>query len=585
MFVCFLLIPFRRGWTHSETDFPGYYTAAVLARKQAPLRNYYDWPWFQREMNYAGIETQLGAYAAQTPLTMLPIVPLASFPVQTAKRMWMTINLFLLAAAIWMIAEATAFRFAEIAILAFCGYGSLDRNFVLGQYYICLLFLLSLTFFVLQRQRSIAAGASAGLAFALKLYGGPFLVYFAVKRNWRGLAGMLATMLLLSAVAIGIFGWSGTYYYLTQILPRSLEGGPIDPYHPANQTISTMLRRLLMFEPELNPAPLSYQPAWFFFLRPLASLTILAFTLLGIYANGGRSERRDFAWFTVMILLLSTSIASYTYIVLLLPIALLLAEASMLERIVVILAYILLTDGIPLIHYFPKVWVLLALFIYIGSAYWRTLSLKNLGPVMALVMVLAGIDAHRHLKEFTQEPIRKFEPVAVQPGAIFSDHPVVTQAGIFFDSLGYDRYELRWLHDGQIEELPFEGEAINPRAPKQGGPVYFELVAHGGSREMQFDPVTRIRSRAADLLAPRDDQSVSPDGKWVAFTSEATGTKQVWLRSVGTGRSLQITGGDCNNSSPAWELDSQSIIFASDCERAVGVPALYRARLTAITFP
>ena len=32
MFAVFLASSFRKGWTRSETDFPNYYTAAVLVR-------------------------------------------------------------------------------------------------------------------------------------------------------------------------------------------------------------------------------------------------------------------------------------------------------------------------------------------------------------------------------------------------------------------------------------------------------------------------------------------------------------------------------------------------------------------------
>src|SRR5215470_2301455 len=77
----FLAIPFRRGWQRAETDFPNYYTAAVLLRRGEPLHKYYDWTWFARQMNYAGVERQLGAYTPQTPLTMLPMLVVASLPV------------------------------------------------------------------------------------------------------------------------------------------------------------------------------------------------------------------------------------------------------------------------------------------------------------------------------------------------------------------------------------------------------------------------------------------------------------------------------------------------------------------------
>jgi len=61
----FLATAFRAGWQRSETDFPNYYTGAVLVHKGESLRNYYDWTWFERQMNYAGIEKQLEVYAAQ----------------------------------------------------------------------------------------------------------------------------------------------------------------------------------------------------------------------------------------------------------------------------------------------------------------------------------------------------------------------------------------------------------------------------------------------------------------------------------------------------------------------------------------
>ena len=72
----FLAREFRGGWTELNTDFPNYYTAAVLIRQSQPLHNYYDWTWFQRQMNFAGVEHQLGSYNPQTPLTALPLLGL-----------------------------------------------------------------------------------------------------------------------------------------------------------------------------------------------------------------------------------------------------------------------------------------------------------------------------------------------------------------------------------------------------------------------------------------------------------------------------------------------------------------------------
>src|SRR3974377_836130 len=109
-FAVFMGTAFRTGWTQPSTDFPNYYTAAVLVRQHQPLRNYYDWTWFARQMNYAGFETQLGAYTPQTPLTMLPMVGIAGLPPQDAKRAWLAVNLVLLAAALGMLSRVTGIR-------------------------------------------------------------------------------------------------------------------------------------------------------------------------------------------------------------------------------------------------------------------------------------------------------------------------------------------------------------------------------------------------------------------------------------------------------------------------------------------
>ncbi len=102
--------------------FSNYYTAAVLLRHQEPLRSYYDWTWFQKQMNFAGYEHQLGAYAAQTPLTMLPMLAPAAYSPQVAKRIWISSSLVFLTATIWLLSSLTGFGWEYVTLLAACGY-------------------------------------------------------------------------------------------------------------------------------------------------------------------------------------------------------------------------------------------------------------------------------------------------------------------------------------------------------------------------------------------------------------------------------------------------------------------------------
>jgi hypothetical protein len=584
-FLLFLATSFRAGWTRSGTDFPNYYTAAVLVRHRERLHRFYDWTWFERQMNYAGFERQLGAYTPQTPLTMLPLLPLAQAAPQTAKRLWLAANAVLLAAVLWMLAAMTRTPVEQLALLAFCGYGSLATNFGLGQYYVFLLFLITLTVYLLRAGRSGAGGFLSGVAFGLKLYTGPIILYFLARRKWKGAAGMAAGALLMLLVAMAIFGWTDVSLYLTQVLPRTLEGGSVDPYHPANATFATLLRRLFLSEPGLNPQPPLNAPWLFFGLRSAIRLCLVSAAVLGAaFTRKPEADEDVMAWFLVLLVLLSVSTASYTFILLLTPIALLLPAASTGKRLFFVVCYVLLNAPLRPVWLFPKLWLLFLLFFVVGLPYLRSIPPRWGLCSMVVAMSLAALDASREVKIHAQEPARRYPQVGSDARALFSSFPAVSKFGLFYQCMGNfagaaeGRYVLCWWHDGSTETLAFPGHVFHPTVSASDGSIWFELVAGPSSTMMRFDPVTR---KAAHAPAPTPIHAgggaVSADGRWVAFTRGPAGARELWVRAVTTGKAEKIAGGRCDNGEPVWELDSSAIVFASDCGRAYGLPALYRA--------
>jgi Glycosyltransferase family 87/WD40-like Beta Propeller Repeat len=573
----FLCTSFRAGWMQSETDFPNYYTAARLLHSGEHLRDFYDWTWFQRQMNYAGIERQLGAYTPQPPLTMLPIVPIAGFPVQTAKRIWLVLNLALLAATVWLLSRIGRLRVEHIAILALAGYTSLRMNFLLGQYYVFLLFLLTATFYLIARKKPVASGVAAGLAFALKLYGGPLLLFFMAKRNWKAVAGMAASSAAGVVVAVAIFGPADVWFYATQILPRTLEGVPADPFNPGIPVLVTLLRRLFVGDAELNPHPFYHAPWLFFFFRAFAGLAIIVLVSLAVALNRAAIYRRDFAIFVIALLLLSTSVTSYTFLLLLLPIVLCLEDAPPVERIYLVVSYILLNLPLPAARLFPKYWLLLALLVVAGRRHWSTLSPRIIAGTLAGIAAIAVLNAQLAMADYRSAPAQSNQLAAVEKGSLFCAFPVISRAGLFFQAQTRYRYILRWQHDDKVEDFSFDGQVFHPVAPDPAGPIHFELVAHGGSKMMQFDPATRKTTASTlPLNIHADSVAPSPDGRQIAFTSTRGGSQQIYIKNVATGKVKRLTGGNCNNSEPAWELNSKAVVFASDCGRAVGLSALYR---------
>jgi hypothetical protein len=407
-----------------------------------------------------------------------------------------------------------------------------------------------------------------------------------LKRNWKAVGGMLAATTIAVAAAIALFGWGDVHFYASQILPRSLEGEVIDPYASGIGTLTAFLRHSLVMEADLNPQPLWNAPVVFFFLRPFTAVLILAFTLFGVASEGKEFHHRGFAWFTIAILLLSSNAASYTYILLLLPVVLLLEHATPAERIFLIVSYIALNFFViaEWQRFFPKLWLLATLFFVEGREFWRSLSPKLVAVALVVAILIAGLDARRHGAGYVLEPGRRFERIALDQGTYLSTYPAVSSAGLFYEGMVRCGYVLRWLHDGQMEEFSFQGQVFHPVAPSFYGPLYVELVKNGTSTTMTFDPTTRDVAPATLIQAASNEGSVvSPDGRWMAFESTKAGPRQLWLRDTVSGKLQLVAGGNCNNSSPAWEEDSHTLIFASDCGRGIGMPVLYRANLPSQT--
>jgi hypothetical protein len=488
----------------------------------------------------------------------------------------------MLLAVIGILARLTGVRWEYLTILLLCGYRSLMTNFVFGQYYIFLLFLMTLTLDSFARNRDRLSGFLAGATFALKLYPGPLLIYFAAKRAWSSVFGMMAGAACVGGVALLLFGWSGIAYYLTHVFPRTMEGNSVDPYNSLTATPNMLLHKLFLREAGLNPHPVFDAPWLFFFLRTAMQPGLVVFAALGVVWRADPDRRRDLAWMLILLVLISTSTATHTYILLLAPMAVLLRGASLLKTLYLFGSYSML-NLFPPPGLFLKIWTLLLLFFVVGYDYLRAIEMRWAVGALAAVILISAMDAQHRMKDYEAEPARRHQAIAVEPGALFSGYPVVTRCGIFFQGMTDARsrragYVLRRLHDGRLDTFDFGGNELRPVAAGDGCGIEFEHVAHGRSAFLRLDPLTgRTEAAAAPADGKAEDGVVSPDGKWRVRVRETATSEQLWLESTASGETKQLAGGSCNNHSPAWELDSKAVIFASDCGRAYGLPALYRA--------
>ncbi len=67
--------------------------------------------------------------------------------------------------------------------------------------------------------------------------------------------------------------------------------------------------------------------------------------------------------------------------------------------------------------------------------------------------------------------------------------------------------------------------------------------------------------RLTDFAGLEDSPAFSPDGKSVAFVSDSSGSRQVWIRLLAGGPPLQLTHDAGDHLEPRWSQDSAAILY------------------------
>jgi hypothetical protein len=564
---------------------------------------------------------------------MLPFVPLTLLQPQNAKRLWILLGILFLAASIALLSRLSGLTALEVLVLALLAHSAIGNNFLIGQYYIFLLLLVTCGVGCLLRGREELGGALLGLVFALKLYTAPFLLLFAARRQWRAFWGFAGLVAGAGVLTITIFGRRAVWFFATTVMLRGMDGSINDPYNPGWASMTAFLRHSLITEAELNPYPLIQAPALFYFLRTL---------------------------YTLGVFVLSPNTASYHYVLLVVPVALLLKGASRLWGAGLIVLYIAVE--LPLyswdVRYFPKAWLLLALTIYAGSRCWCAVRPWALAATVTAVAAVAAGDTVHRMRLFRIEPPQVAARAATEVSSNFSSFAAFAKNGLIYQAMGRESHVIRGAGASDRQEFSFDGDAFHPAPVHSGEAVYFELASHGHSQIARLQPASRdvaivvgpewnptepaispdgtklafvsgqslylwegdrrLRLATGEISAPAffpdgsrlafaygppgrrniaaiavsggeldwlvrqgdcTEPAISPNGFKLAFACEDTGAEHIRVQDLFSGKVQRITNGACSNRAPAWSLDSRTIVFASDCSRGLGLPALYQVAI------
>lgn len=601
----FLIRGFVPAWRNLNTDFRNYYIAARVYSESSSVSRVYDFEWFQRQKDHLSIEPCLVTYTPLTLLSAMPILPLASLPPLTAKRCWLVINVGLIALSTVVLMQITQLGWRRILILILLAIDPLAKSFLYGQMHILVFFLLTLAVWLSQRNWSTTAGVSVAVAAALKLYPAIFLLFFLRKKQWKALAGVTGGLIILTVLSVYLFGWESHRIYLIEVLPRIGLGENIDPYAPGWNSLTALLHRLFIAEPELNPHPLFNLPGLYAVVQPLCQAAIFIPALWLLFPGTVRDGHENLEWavFATMLIALSTSAGSYHLCLLILAATLgldwLLAENRRREAWILLVLYGTTcfpwmawgpdtADGWRILLASPRVYPMLGFLFFL---YWIIHSSPGVrerlnahhretwafGGLFLLLATVGAFQALHHARgEFGDYSSRLLN----LRGSLLKGDPAVGANGLYFTRMPGrgSSFETWYWSGGRIDSLLRAEDEFHPATAPGLADLWIELAG----------PVSNIArfSTLPGTIAPNfqvevrngEQPSVSPDGAWLAFIRENHGRGGLWIKQLAKngsspgGEEHKVVEDSYDVWEGAFEPGNRHIIFAA---ALTGQPELY----------
>jgi len=661
-------------WRTLNTDFPNYYLTARLARQKSETSRIYEWIWLQRQKDHQDIDQRIVGLVAVTPFSSLAVWPFAAMPPLAAKHCWLILNIALVVAVAVLLRSLTGQPWRRILLAAALSV-PLNKNFLYGQYYVSLLFVFTLACWCYVHQKRFLSGVLIGLGFGLKLFPLLYLGYFLRKRDFKALAGGVIGSAAAAISSIAVFGWQANHVFFNQVLPWALRGEGLNPYDLSSGSITTLLHRLFIYEPQLNPSPSIYAAWMFALLLPLAQTVLFAPALLLAEPRNNNPRRLHLEWSVVLLasLAISTAPAGYHFTLLILPVCLMWEAVE--ERLgwaaTAALLFLYAAIGYPgwkimgamspwALFSVPRLYIVVLLCFV---AYWLLAWQKRDGKqtretwlwagAFVLLMLLDIASGLRHQNGLyadyqwrlptSANMLQANAPVTQNDTILFTAmvpagyHTAIQKDdGISFDTGAVDQLAVtatsveRWTEETERESMIVSSvsgrevirQAESPVASPDGrwlaylreeharGSIWLRALDQPGSRdsgltpvefdvqEMSFVPNGSLifsaesnrgrpglfvvdQAGAISSLGSEEARypAVSPDGHWLAFSRLQSGNWHLWLRDLHNGRTSRLTHADCNNVAPTWASDSKTLVYASDCGRALWFTALCRRRI------
>lgn len=564
-----------RAWKTLNTDFPNYYMSARLAREGFDTARMYEWPWIEREKDHRALDIRVIGLLPITPFSTLAVWPLVRMAPLTAKHVWILLNLGLLVPMGWMLRLICRLSYRRVVLVLLFSF-PLQRNLLFGQFYIVLLFLIVAALWCYLRGHRAAAGALVAIAAAFKVFPVLLFLFFLQRRDWHALSAGVLTGIAACAASIAVFGLAAHRTWLEEILPWVMHGEGLQPYSNA-ASISGILHRLLLSEPQWNPHPWHESTLAYALLAPTLQTLVLAPAILLIRRSDSSRQRVLLEWCALITAALSISTipASYNFVIMALPVCVLATIAIDKGRYVSLAALVGMYLGIgypmPSPHAAPSLSLLLynprlpLMLILLGWIYLLLLRGVEGKPgnhdwsryAWAAAMILSTMFSIRstlHLERAERSEYAYRLPLKEQ--GFVNAEPQATGHGASYAAFTFDGYQLMTQSETGVGQEPRAAAAYDYLSfTANHDRMWAEKASSDGSQ------IVDVQHPAIALINDARDPMLSEQGQLLAFIHDDHGRGRLMIRLTPT--SSKALTPDRLNVYEASFLSEQQYAFAA----------------------
>ncbi len=371
------------GWEKIETDFPNYFVSAQLLAKGEQVVQFYDYKWFNEQIQASGIYEK-GNFGPFPPLTATLFLPLTLFEPMHAKRIWLIINLFLLYGVIILVKQVSDWNWLKSTGLILGTGIALSTNIRFGQVYLLILFLMLLVHLIERKGPKRIAGPILGVISVFKYYPSYILAVYTWRKN-----GQLVLWSFVTVAVLLLGQWIGfqsaTEHYYGEVLPAHLFGKiPGQSIFAVQfQSWNSFLSNLFVYDSVRNANPMvNWGPGKYLSLVGIYSALLfgtLYLVKLSKKAAVSEGHELEFGLIGIALMTILPASGSYHFLMLAFPVLMLLKKPSKYAWIL-LLSYLLLgltpvgwivsKSNWPLPFLYPRLWLINFILIISWAMVW-----------------------------------------------------------------------------------------------------------------------------------------------------------------------------------------------------------------------